>query len=171
LNREVNNQLARMPNESGNSLDPPSNAKVWWRALNSLLHEAIRKLREPEAISLPLMDDDSTNSDTLCDSEESDDETKPVTDLTKSMKKLSLTSDKSVTFDLSEDAPDTPLYDADDSMSDQSNDTEEPTSQNDEVDARLAHSRVAKENIRKCIHVQSKVNDSKSIRPRRTSKN
>ena len=97
------------------------------------------KLRKPDANpSLPI-DDDSTNSDTLCDSEESEDEAEPITDLTKNMKKLSLTPTKSVTFNLSEVNPSFPPHDADDSMSDQSDDTEEPTSQNDEVDARLAH--------------------------------
>jgi len=76
----------------------------------------------------------------LCDSEKSeDDERELIADLTKSMKKLSLVPTKSVTFDLSEGDPDTPSYDADDSTSNQSDDTEEPTSQNDEVDARLAH--------------------------------
>src|SRR5712672_2382596 len=105
-----------------------------------LCMKRFEKLRNPETIPLPIVDDDSTNSDTLCDSEESEnDETESIPDLTKSMKRMSLTPTKSVTFDLPEDNPDTPLYDADDSASDQSSDTEEPTSQNDEVDARLAH--------------------------------
>jgi len=98
------------------------------------------RLRKPEVIPLPTADDDSTNSDTLCDSEESDDdEIGPIDDLTKDMKRLSLLPTKSVTFDLPTDNPDNLLRNADDSMSDRSDDTEEPTSQNDEVDARLAH--------------------------------
>src|SRR5712671_4213460 len=98
------------------------------------------KLRKPETTPLPTADDDSTNSDTLCDSEESDDDgIEPIDNLTKDMKRLSLLPTKSVTFDLPTDNPDNLLRSADDSMSDQSDDTEEPTSQNDEVDARLAH--------------------------------
>jgi len=98
------------------------------------------RLRKPEATPLPVTDDDSTNSDMLCDSERSeDDETEPITDLTRNMKRLSLTPTKSVTFDLPETDPDTLSHDADDSASDQSDDTEEPTSQNNEVDAHLAH--------------------------------
>jgi len=98
------------------------------------------RLREPETTPLLATDDDSTNSDTLYDSEESgDDETGPITNLTKSMKRLSLVPDKSVAFDLPGDNSDAPSRDADDSMSDRSNNTEKPTSQNDEVDARLAH--------------------------------
>src|SRR5712672_2764182 len=105
-----------------------------------LCMKRFEKLRNPETTPLPTIDDDSTNSDTLCDSEESEnDETESIPDLTRSMKRMSLTPTKSVTFNLPEDNPNTPLYDADDSASDQSNDTEEPTSQNDEVDARLAH--------------------------------
>jgi len=108
--------------------------------LTRLCMKHFEKLWNPETTPLPIADDDSTNSDTLCDSEESDDdETEPTIDLTKSMKKLSITPTKSVTFDLSEDDPDAPSPNADDSMSNQSNDTEEPTSQNDEVDERLAH--------------------------------
>jgi len=89
---------------------------------------------------LPVTNDDSTNSDTLCESEESEnDETEPITNLTKSMKKLSIIPTKSVIFDLPEDDPDVPSHDIDDSASDHSDDTEEPTSQNDEVDTHLAH--------------------------------
>jgi len=98
------------------------------------------KRRNPETTPLPTVDDDSTNSDTLCDSEESEsDETESIPDLTRSMKRMSLTPTKSVMFDLPKDNPDPPQYDADDSASDHSDDTEEPTSQNEEVDARLAH--------------------------------
>jgi len=76
----------------------------------------------------------------LCESENSEDsETESLIDLNESMTKLSLQSTKKVTFDLSENNPNTPLYDADDSASEQSDDTEGPTSQNEEVDARLAH--------------------------------
>src|SRR5712675_454101 len=74
----------------------------------------------------------------LYNSEESkDDETEPITNLTKSMKRLSLIPDKLVTFDLPKDTSDDPSNEADDSMNDRSDDTEEPTSQNDEADARL----------------------------------
>src|SRR5712671_5802706 len=105
-----------------------------------LCMKRFEKLRNPETTPLPMTDDDSTNSDTLCDSEESEnEETEPIDNLTKDMKRLSLKTDKSVTFDLSKDSPDTPLSDADDSASEQSNDTENPTSQNDEADARLVH--------------------------------
>src|SRR5712672_555302 len=78
-------------------------------------------------------------TDTLCDSEKSeDDETESIDNLTKEMKRLSLLPTKSVTFNLPESNLDTPPCESDDA-SDQSDDTEEPTSQNDEVDARLAH--------------------------------
>jgi len=98
------------------------------------------KLRKPEATPPPITDDDSTNSDTLCNSEESEnDEMESVTDLTKSMTRLSLQPTKSVTFDLSESEPNTPSYDADDSASDQSDETQNPTSQNDEAEERLVH--------------------------------
>jgi len=98
------------------------------------------KLRKPETTLLPVTDDDSMNSDTLCDSEESgDDETEPTTDLTRSMKKLSLIPAKSVTFDLLEDDSDTLPNDADDPTNEQNDDTEKPTPQSDEVDARLTH--------------------------------
>ena len=98
------------------------------------------KFRKPERTSLPMTDDSSTSSDMLCDSEKSeDDEIKPIADLTRSMKRLSLTLTKSVTFDLSEVDPDIPSHDTDDLTDDQSDDTEEPTSQNDKADARLAH--------------------------------
>jgi len=109
------------------------------------------KLQKPETTPPLVTDDDLTNSDTLCDSEESDDdETEPIADLTKGMKRLSLIPAKSVAFNLPTDDPDTPSHDTDDSMSDQSDDTEEPTSQNDEADARLAHAawlRKTSENI------------------------
>ena len=82
------------------------------------------KLRNPEMAPLPTTDDDSTNSDTLCDPEESENkEAEPIDDLTKDMKRLSLLPDKSVTFDLPEDNSDAPSRDTDDSMSDQSDDT------------------------------------------------
>jgi len=55
-------------------------------------------------------------------------------------------------------------------MSDRSDNTEEPTSQSDEVDVRLAHAR-GKENIRERIHVQSEVNNPQGIRPCRPPKN
>jgi len=70
-----------------------------------LCMKQFEKLRKPETIPLLTTDDDSTNSNTLCDSEESDDETEPIADLTKSMKKLSLIPAKSVTFDLPTDRP------------------------------------------------------------------
>ena len=38
-----------------------------------------------------------------------------------------------------ESEPNTPLHDADDSTSNQSDETQNPTSQNDEADARLVH--------------------------------
>jgi len=99
-----------------------------------------KKLRKPETTPIPVTDDGSTNSDMLCDSEESeDDETEPIANLTKGMQKLSLVPAKSVTFDLREDDPDALSHNADDSMSDQNDGTEEPTFQNEEVDARLAH--------------------------------
>src|SRR5712672_3800493 len=105
-----------------------------------LCMKRFEKLRNPETTPLPMTDDDSTNSDTLCDSKESeDDETEPVDNLVKDMKRLSLTRDKSVTFNLPEDNSGTTLHDYDYSASDHSDSTEEPTSQNDEVDARLAH--------------------------------
>src|SRR5712672_822886 len=97
------------------------------------------KLRKPETSPLPITDDDSTNSDTLYDSEESEDEMEPIIDLTRNMKRLTLTPTKSVTFDLPENDSKVPPRDTDNSTSDQSDDTKEPTSQNDEVDARLAH--------------------------------
>src|SRR5712671_5048144 len=94
-----------------------------------LCMKRFEKLRNPEMTPLPVTDDDLTNSDTLCDSEESEDnEGEPMTDLTKSLKKLSLTPTKSVTFDLPTDDPDILPNDTDDSMSNQSDDTEEPTS-------------------------------------------
>jgi len=87
-----------------------------------------------------MTDDDSMNSDTLCDSKDSeDDETEPITNLVKSMTKLSLQPTKSVTFNLSENEPNTPSYDADDLTSNQSDETQNPTSQNDEADERLVH--------------------------------
>ena len=87
-----------------------------------------------------MTDDDSTNSDTLCDSEEpEDDKVESVTNLTKGMTRLSLQPTKLVTFDLPESKLNTPLYDTDDSKSDQSDETQNPTSQNDEVDACLTH--------------------------------
>src|SRR5712671_7675211 len=83
-----------------------------------LCMKRFEKLRKPEIIPHPMIDDDSTNSDTLCDPEESDDnETKSLTDLNESMTRLSLQPTKSVTFDLSGRTPDTPLHDDDDSMS------------------------------------------------------
>jgi len=105
-----------------------------------LCMKRFEKLRNPETTPLPTADDDSTNSDTLCDSEESEnDETESIPDLTKRMERMSLTPTKSVTFDLPEDNHDAPSDDTDDSTSDQSNDAEEPTSKNDEADARLTH--------------------------------
>jgi len=96
------------------------------------------KLQRPETTSS--IDDDSINDDTLCDSEESEnDETESITDLAKSMTRLSLQLTKSVTFDLSESEPNTPSYDVDDSASDQSDKTRSPTSQNDEADEQLVH--------------------------------
>jgi len=102
--------------------------------------KCFEKFRKPETTPLPVTEDDSTNSDTLCDSEESEDnKTEPIADLTKGMKRLSLVPNKSVTFDLREDDPDALPHDTNDSTSDQSDNTEEPTSQSEEVDARLAH--------------------------------
>jgi len=98
-----------------------------------------KKFRKPETTPPPATDDDS-NSDTLCDSERSeDDETEPIANLTRNMKRLSLTPTKSVAFDLPEVDPDTPSHDIDDPTDDQSDDVEEPTSQNDEADTRLVH--------------------------------
>jgi len=74
-----------------------------------LCMKRFEKLRRPETISLSIDDNDSANSDTLCDSEEANDETEPITDLTKGMKKLSLAPTKSVAFDLPTDDPDTPV--------------------------------------------------------------
>src|SRR5712671_7097931 len=69
-----------------------------------LCMKRFEKLRNPETTPLPVIDDGSTNSDTMCDSEGSDnDERESITDLTKSMKRLSLVPDKLVTFDLPED--------------------------------------------------------------------
>src|SRR5712671_4803042 len=80
------------------------------------------------------------NPKSLCDSEESeDDKTEPIVDLTRNMKRLSLTPTKSVTFDLPENDPDTSSHDTDNLTDDQSDDTEKPTSQNDEADERLVH--------------------------------
>ena len=85
-------------------------------------------------------DDDSTGSDTLCDSEGLEDsETRPTTD-------LSTRPVKTVTFDLSRDEStrsSTP-YHANESESDDGSDndsvnTQQPTSQNDKADARLVH--------------------------------
>src|SRR5712671_5573826 len=98
------------------------------------------EFRKPEITPPSITDNDSTNSNTLCDSEESEnDKTESVTNLAKSMTRLSLQLTKSVTFDLPESEPNTPSYDVDDSASDQSDDTQQPTSQNDEADARLVH--------------------------------
>jgi len=55
------------------------------------------------------------------------------------MKRLSLAPDKSVVFNLPEDNSDAPSHHADDSMSDQSDETQNPTSQNNEANARLVH--------------------------------
>jgi len=123
------------------------------------------KSRKPETIPLPITDDDSTNSDTLCNSEESeDDETEPIIDLTRNMKRLSLTPTKSVTFDIPMDNPNATSYDADETASNQSDDTEEPTSQNDNTDARLvctAWLRKTSENVymsnRKAMSLQAYV--------------
>jgi len=105
-----------------------------------LCMKRFERLRKPETTSLPASDDDSANSDTLCDSEESeDDKTEPIVDLTRNMKRLSLTPTKSVTFDLPENDPDTSSHDTDNLTDDQSDDTEKPTSQNDEADERLVH--------------------------------
>src|SRR5712671_3351122 len=50
-----------------------------------LCMKRFEKLRNPKTIPLPTVDDDSTNSDTLCDSEESEnDETESIPDLTRS---------------------------------------------------------------------------------------
>jgi len=98
------------------------------------------EFRKPEITPPSITDNDSTNSNTLCDSEESEnDKTESVTDLAKSMTRLSLQLTKSVTFDLPESEPNTPSYDVDDSASDQSDDTQQPTSQNDEADTQLVH--------------------------------
>jgi len=64
------------------------------------------KFRKHEMTPLLVTNDDSMNNDTLCDSKKSeDDETEPIIDLTKGMKKLSLLPTKLVTFDLSKDNP------------------------------------------------------------------
>src|SRR5712675_2456585 len=56
-----------------------------------LCMKRFEKLRSHETTLLPTTDDDSTNSDTLCDSEESEsDEMESIPDLTRSMKRLSL---------------------------------------------------------------------------------
>jgi len=103
-----------------------------------LCMKRFKKLRKPEMTPLPVTDDSSTNSDTLCNSEElENDEAEPITDLTRNMKRLSLTPTKSVTFDLSEVDPDTPSHDIGDLTDDQSDDTEEPTFQNNKTNARL----------------------------------
>ena len=94
------------------------------------------KLRRPEVIPFPTTDDNSESSDTLCDPEESnDDETESLISLNESMTKLSLQPTKSVTFDLSENVPNSPSHDTDDSASEQSDEVESPASQNDEVNA------------------------------------
>ena len=107
------------------------------------------ELQKPETTLS--IDNDSTNDETLCDSEESEnDKTESITDLAKLMTRLSLKPTKSVTFNLSESEPNTPSYDADDSASDQSDKTQDPTSQNNEADARLVHTawlRKASDNV------------------------
>src|SRR5712671_5045831 len=55
-----------------------------------LCMKRFEKLRKPETTPLPMTDDDSTSSDTLYDSEESEDsETESLVDLNESMTKLS----------------------------------------------------------------------------------
>jgi len=104
-----------------------------------LCMKRFEKLRKPETTPLSMIDDNSTNSDTLCDFEKTEnDDTEPIADLMRDMKKLSLLPTKSVAFDLPENDLDAPSHNINDA-SDQSDDTEEPTSQNDEVDMRLAH--------------------------------
>src|SRR5712671_2156566 len=109
------------------------------------------KLQKPETTPLPMIDDDSTNSDTLCNHEESrDGETNSLVDLNESMTKLSLQPAKSVRFDLPESTPDTLLSDTDDSASEQSDEVENPISENNEADAclvRTAWLRKTSENV------------------------
>jgi len=98
-----------------------------------------------------MTDDDSTSSDTLYDSEESEDsETESLVDLNESMTKLSLQPTKSVMFDLPEDTPTTSPHDSDDLVNERSNGVESPTFQNDKVDAclvRTAWLRKMSENV------------------------
>jgi len=92
------------------------------------------ELRKPQATPPFVFDDDPTNhraSHELEKTTESD--TDFLADLERAMTKLSLQPTKTVTFDLPENTPDTPPYNANDS------EDESPTSQNDEVDERLAH--------------------------------
>jgi len=109
------------------------------------------KLRKPKITPLSATSDDLTSSDTLCDSEDSEnDEMESITDLAKSMTKLSLQLTKSVTFDLSESEPSTPSYKMDDSASDQSDENQDPTSRSDEADTHLVHTawlRKASDNV------------------------
>jgi len=109
------------------------------------------KPQKPGSTPHLIYDDDSTGSDTLCDSKELEDsEIRPTTDLSTRLA-------KTVTFDLPSDKSmrsSTP-YHADESESDDGSDndsinTQQPTSQNDKVDARLVHAawlRKASDNI------------------------
>src|SRR5712671_1901369 len=95
------------------------------------------KPRELESNPHLTHDDDSARSDTLCGSEESeDDEAKPTID--PSARPL-----KTVTFDLPSDKltrSNTPCHtDKPEKDNDDSIDTQQPASQNDETDTRLVH--------------------------------
>src|SRR5712671_763270 len=109
------------------------------------------KPRELESNPHLTHDDDSIRSDTLCGSEESEDnEAKPTTD-------PSACPLKTVTFDLPSDEltrSNTPCHadepEDDENNDDDSVDTQQPTSQNDETDTRLVHTawlRKASDNV------------------------
>src|SRR5712675_737195 len=92
-------------------------------------------------VTSPFVFDNSlTNNKALRDPKKPiNNESDLLTDLEKAMAKLSIQPPKTVTFDLPGDTPDTPSDDDDKAADGQTEEIENPTSQSDEVDTRLAH--------------------------------
>jgi len=89
--------------------------------------------RKPEATILLTSDDDSTGSDTLCDSESSEDD--------KSTTNSSISPTKTVAFNLPEEKVDMDKFtnNVEEILSQEGCRIQSTTPQNDEVDARLVH--------------------------------
>jgi len=89
-----------------------------------------QKCQKPEMVVLPTTDDDSTGSDTLCGSEESEDNESnpPSTPLT-----------KAVMFDLPEEEVEEPIPRLDQQLNQPGCQIQTATSQNEEADEHLVH--------------------------------